>query len=365
MVDWTPHIIAALLITAACTALLRQQYNTRSVRRSAVTGIAGLCLAALAAAVFPWKVFVPRQIVPEWAGATSAAMLSVDPTSAQFNGSRSQPLSWAVADAEAYLGGVPSGWYATARLRQATLDVAGKPRLISPSYGYSASLTEPQDPESPLTRVLRNALGVVNISPPGTPNLSRVFLMVCQQAEIEQRRGLTATYDGDFVVDLTKIESAGTLPLTGGVFQDRDFRLVVDAPAAPTVTRGFELSARISRSGSMFDRRPPTEYLYFLRNRARDHAVSGFINSAPAMNPLGSLPIAWLRSPFAVRAATLWFDVPRDRENSRKPDLTWLADAELVVVRATAVGSVGRQMHIDSLIVDPDRAVTSKRRQLQ
>ncbi|CAN5798280.1 hypothetical protein BH18ACI5_BH18ACI5_17340 [soil metagenome] len=360
-VDWTPQVIAALLIITACAALLRQQYTTRSLQRSAMTGIAGLCLAGLLTSLLPWRVLVPRQIVPEWADSASAAVITVDPTSARFNGSRRQPDSWVVADAEADLAGVPASWYATARLHSATLAIPGTPPVVSPAYGYSAALTEPQDPESPLTRVLRNALGVGEITSPGTTSLSRVFLMASRHADLDALRGLTGSYTGDFIVDLTKLESAGTVSLNGGVFQDRDFRIAVDPLGAPGGDSGVALGARVSRSRSMFDRRPPTEYLYFLRNRARDQAISGFSNSAPEMNPLGNLPIAWLRSAFAVRAITLRFDVPRDRANPRAADQAWVADAELVIVRATAVGSVPRQVRFDGLIVDPDKTPKSTR----
>jgi hypothetical protein len=360
LVDWTPHVIAALLVIAACAALLRQQYATRSRRRSAVTGIIGLCLAAVTTSLLPWRVLVPRQTVPEWATRASALTLSVEVASARFNGSRRQPESWAVADAEAGLAGVPASWYATARLHSATLDVAGKPRMVSPAYGYAVALNDPQDRESPLTRVLGDALGVGDVNSYGATNLSRLFLMLSRQADLDARRGIAATYTGDFIVDLTRLESAGTLSLDGGVFQDRDFRIIVDPRDPPGGDSGFELNARVSRSRSMFDRRPPTEYLYFLRNRTRDQAISGFSNSAPEINPMRSLPIAWLRSPFAVRAATLRFDVPRDRANPRTADQGWLAGAELVIVRATAVGSVPRQVRFDGLVVDPDQKVTSR-----
>ena len=233
VVDWTPQVVAALLIIGACGALLLQQYTTRSRQRSAITGIIGLGLAGLLTSILPWQVLVPRQTVPEWALAGSAPVLSVDPTSAQFNGSGRQPGSWAIGDAEGRLSGVPTSWYTTARLQSATLAVPGKPPLDSPSYGYSAALSTPQDSENPLTRVLRDALDVRDIDSPGPANLNRIFLMICRQPEVDARRGLSGTYAGNFIVDLTQIESAGTVPLAGGVFQDRDFRLVVDPRGAP------------------------------------------------------------------------------------------------------------------------------------
>ncbi|MEO5894819.1 MAG: hypothetical protein ABIS06_03875 [Vicinamibacterales bacterium] len=359
MVDWTPQVIAALLIIAACATLLRQQYTTRSVRRSAFVGMTGVCLVGLVTSFLPWRVLVPRQTVPEWAQSESAPVLTVDPATAQFNGPRRQSNSWAVVDAVAHLTGVPTSWYATARLHSATIDVAGQPTLVSPPYGYSAGLSEPQQPESPLTLAWRDALGVHDITSGGA-HLSRVFLLVSRQTEIDARRGRTGTYTGDFVVDLTKLESAGTLPLSGGVFQDRDFRIAVDPRGAQGVGYGFELTARVSRSRSMFDRRHPTQYLYFLRNRVQDQAISGFSNSAPEMNPLGNLPVAWLRSAFDVAAMTLRFDVPRERENPRAADQTWLAHAELVIVRATAVGSVSRQVRFAGMLIDPEGKVTSR-----
>ena len=100
-----------------------------------------------------------------------------------------------------------------------------------------------------------------------------------------------------------------------------------------------------------------------MRNRARDQAISGFSNSMPEMNPLANLPAAWLRLPFGVRAITLQFNVPRDPANPRTADPAWLADAELVIVRATGVGSVPRQVRFDGFTIDPDRASESLGRQ--
>ncbi|HXH34343.1 MAG TPA: hypothetical protein VNJ54_08020, partial [Plantibacter sp.] len=124
VIDWTPAIVAGVLIFAAALMLLGVHYRTRATRRSLVTGIAALSVAIAVSWVWAWPIFVPHQSTPDWAN--SAPTLTLDPATAQVDRARSSSRDpWRLVRARAQMSGTPPTWVATESLAGATFAAHG------------------------------------------------------------------------------------------------------------------------------------------------------------------------------------------------------------------------------------------------
>jgi hypothetical protein len=356
LADWTQVVLGGVLLIGAGLVLLRFQYWSRSVRRSALAGVIALCIAVVVTSLWPWRIFGPRQAPPAWARDGSAAAVTIERDTFELteNGG-TDPERWRVGMARAHVSQLPDSVFATVRLRAAEVESPGFPAVMSGSHGHSAPLTQPGEVDGALLNVLRRVLAVRDVTGPAQAGLDRAVLILAQQYQLEPLKNRSLVYRGEFVVELTDVALAGALPIDGGVFSESDYRFEMERRGADADGYGLVLRYRRSRTRTIFDRRSPTEYLFFLRNRATGQAIRGYANSALQTNIFSSVPVFWLKPGFSVEAGWLRFDKPRDRGNPRTPDETWLSNADVAIVRATGAGSLTRHLTMNDLTIDVDR----------
>ncbi len=354
--DHTPDILGMLFVTIAAALMLRSQYLVRQVRRSVSLGVAGVFIAILIAAIWPWPIFVPRQTVPPWANDAGAAALSGNAASFGFDRGLSYSGDLRLARADTRVARIPDGWFATARLAGASLAVNGHPDLASAPYGPAAFLVQ-ENGSSVLSLALANALGVSMVATNGTAGADRLVTFVTDEGQLTARQPASGDYVGNFVLDLTRLDRVATMPLQPGVFQDGDFRIQVKE--VRTDTDGLYLRTKISEARTMFDRRPPATYLYFLVNHDRDQALSGY-DTSRRVNVFGlpaGLPAYWFPPGFSLETTSMRFSVPGSLRNGYQPNSVadWIENATLVLVKATGVGTVTREVRLADVktTVDP------------
>jgi hypothetical protein len=360
-IDWTPEVVAALLLIAAATVLLGEQYSHRSVRRALARGAVGLAVAGLVVWLWPWRILSPRQSIPEWALDRDSAQISANPDALWFSpNNAAEGERWRVALAETHVTHMPPSWLAYATLQEASLDASGAPKVSSLGHPYSAALMSPGEADGALGNVLQRVLGVSQNPGRYSAASERAVLIVAKQPELDALSGKPVHYRGVFRIDLTDVTELAVLPINGGTFQDQDFHLAFERPAPGAPAFGLTLDARIGRTHTMFDRRFPRAYLYFVRNRTARQAIEGFVSTARDPDPFRGFPSPWLWAGYSVRPASLQFNVPRDKDHPRQADESWLANAELVIVRATAVGSVVRQLEMNDVMIATGKTPDTK-----
>jgi len=359
--DHTPDVLGILLVTIAAVLLLKAQYLSRHVRRSVGIGLTAVFIAVGVAALWPWPIFVPRQTVPEWANASRAATLAGDPTTFRFDWSGIRNADDVhMARTDASVTGVPDGWFATARLAGASLAVPGHENLASSAYGPAAFLVQPNG-LSLLALALKHALGVNLIDGAGTAGADRIVAFVAREAELTARQPGLGSYAGTFVIDLTRFDRVAALSLTPGTFQDGDFRMQLKEVRTELDDEGLFLRTKTSESRTIFDRRPPVAYLYFLVNYDRSQALTGYVSSrsVSGFSLLSGLPAYWFPPGFNLRTTSMRFSVPRTVGDGNRREFVagWIENARLVVIRATGVGAVTRELQLPDVktAVDPPK----------
>jgi hypothetical protein len=168
---------------------------------------------------------------------------------------------------------------------------------------------------------------------------------------------------------MMELQEAGVLPLQPrAVFQDGSYRIVVDE--VQSRERGATLRVRTSQATSVYDRRPPPTYTFYLRNKRTREAVAGTKQESLSLQSLTGQSLlgryGFLVSPygFAAQSAQLLFPstfaAQLPSAMSKSPgggwtDDAWLRDAELVIVKAIDGGSVTRRVEITGLTINPAR----------
>ncbi len=166
-------------------------------------------------------------------------------------------------------------------------------------------------------------------------------------------------------LNLTNYVVDGAIPLQpGAVHQNGGYRIVIDRLAQ----RDGQMAAlaRESRASSMWERRPWSRYVYYLRNRARGEAINVSAFDLFGRSSLGSVlsvPVALANSRLITEprgsggflARGIGLSQPSWVTN-RLRDPAWFEGAELVIVRQTEEGSVDRVLSISDFplgIVSP------------
>jgi len=346
--DHTPDALGIMLVTIAAVLMLRSQYLVRQVRRSVSLGVAGAAIAILIAAFWPWPLFVPRQAVPPWANNAGAAVLGGNAASFGFDWGLSYIRDDVrLARADTRVTGFPDGWFATARLAGASLAIPGHPDLTSLPYGPAAFLVQ-QNGSSLLSLALAHALGVSMVATSGTAGADRLVTFVTREGQLSARQPASGNYVGNFVLDLTRLERVAAMPLEPGIFQDGDFRFQVKE--VRTENDGLYLRTKISETQTIFDRRPPAAYLYFLVNYDRDQALSGYDTwrRGNAFGLPAALPAYWFPPGFSLESTSMQFSVRGSVHDKNQRDFVaeWIANARLVLIKATGVGAVMREVRL-------------------
>jgi hypothetical protein len=350
--DHTPEVLAALFLTLAAVAMLRSQYLRRSVRHSVSIGGACALAAIVVAAVWPWAMFVPREAEPSWAKAAGAAAVSGDPAGFRFDRVWSQKSGdLRLARADAHVSGVPEDWVATARLTGASLAVPGHADLASSPHGYAAPLVD-QKGRSLIFLALQKVIGVQRVTSTGTAGADRIVAFVTRNGDLASRQPNTGDYSGKFVLELTQLERAAVMPLQPGTFQDGDFRIQLQQVRTAPDDDGLFVRAKISETETMLDRRPTLSYLYFLVNYERDEAISGYVSGAQRSGLLGPFsPSYWFPQGFTIETTSMRFSIPGAVRGAsgREFQSGWVENAKLVLVKATALGAVTRELQLSNV----------------
>jgi hypothetical protein len=279
------------------------------------------------------------------------------------------PQNWVSSWLRARLTDIPQGWFATATLIEATLQLETV-RLESARRGYPTSISNDTGNEHPQAAVLRKILDVAHLLPERPSPGESLLVLALPDAEIAPHAPAIGHYRGRFRIGLVRGEMVSTLQLRpGATGQDDAYRLVID-DVATTQWGAVVISARESNARSFLDRRPATSLSYMLRNRrtreaaggnappdmAGDFVANGFVRP-DLLPPRLFFTIHDLASSgFRARGMSINF-----RWTSEVPseDLSaidaWLADAELVVVRMIDAGWVERTLDIPAFPLVPSQ----------
>lgn len=375
MVDVVPRtegspvgfVVTLLLTIAAVFMLVTVQYRTRSLRRSVLTGAAGICVAL--AAVFFWPSRGRLVPVPDWANRESAVQLTAETPRGEFrpshDGSPLRPgVGWQIGVARLTVRGMEEGWLTALTLKDGSITFDGATvRTAGNGYSTQAVLMAGTDAlnDGPHSAVERQVLGVSRLleslpfpqAERGTPAI------ILADAEFRNRLGSQGTYRGSFQVDLDRLTVAATLPLqAGATFQSRQRRVIVDQVIAQS--RAASIRLRQFTSTSMFASELRPRLSFYLRNRSRSEAVAGSSHGGFGGLSTGIglmlIGIGGWSSPseagngFSIISDVIRFPVAYGGYASGPPpfDITpeWLSQAELVIVHTIPAGSVSRDVEI-------------------
>lgn len=357
--DATAGIVFFIVVLASGLALLTVQYATRSTRRSALVGVAGLVAAWTLPSMWRWPLLEPRLVVPDWAAKESSLRLSADPDSVEFGMEdlwTTRKPTWRIGRSQLRVEGIEPGWLPSVRVTGAVLDFPPDVHLSSNGFGYAVRVPIGSENSPPLRGVVRAALGVERLAIQDSAEPERVVVVAIRDADFSRYAPATGHYRGQAAVELTREQVAATLPLrAGATFQEDAYRVVIDE--VRLASRSLSVRARISDARTAFDRRPTPRYAFYLRNEQRGEAVGSSIvpmqshglltGLLPGGHGYGFEPASG-SSGFAMGAQFLRFPpgyAPTDKERLDIDD-GWIAGAEIVIVRETAEGSVSRPLEI-------------------
>jgi hypothetical protein len=374
MVDVVPRteasaagfVVMLLLTIATAFTLVTVQYRTRWVRRSVLTGAAGICVV-LAEVLF-WPSPGRLVPVPDWANRESAVQLTAETSRGEFRLSHdSSPLrpgnDWQLGVARLTVRGVEEGWLPTVTLKDGRITFDGTTvRTAGNGYATQTVVIAGKDSlnDGPHSAVERQVLGVSRLlesfpypqAERGTPAI------ILADAEFRKRLGSQGTYHGSFQVDLDRLAVAGTLPLeAGATFHSRQRRLIIDQVIAQSRAASVRLRHFVSTSMFASELRPRLSF--YLRNRNRSEAVAGSRHGGFGSLSTGmAVPMLIGASSFSTEGSSgfsiisdvIRFPVVSGGYASGPPlfEITpeWLSQAELVIVHTIPAGSVSRDVEI-------------------
>jgi hypothetical protein len=352
--DPTASIVTTALIVIAALALLVAQYLTRRRVLSAAVGSVGLLAAYAIAAAWRWPLLAPGAVTPPWGA--NPAMLALDASSDSVTLERGmwildQPNDWKEARAQIRVRGLEPGWTASPALRRATVQVPGKPELISPFAAHPAAVLAENGDQPQHRDVMRRLLEVDSLidAQAAEDRGENAIIMFARSSEIGRLGAARGSYDGRFQVALTHHVVDGVLTIRPyATHQSGPYRFAIRA--IQSESEQLSLTAEESAAVSVFARSPRTTRTFYLRNRRVSQAVLGSSFPIRETSLLRVLPFVSgfgvENSPgFTIQAQTVNFP-PAARRAPIVLDETWLRDAELVVVKSTEEGSVSRQLSI-------------------
>jgi len=351
----TASLLLLLLLTAAGFGMMAVQYATRSWVRSVAVGVAAVILAIYAAPQWRWSLFGAPPVVPEWAREqTALRLLSIPGTvkadvPADYFGAENELRS---VHAQVRLDALPPGWSARARLESGELQLRDGRRITSwGSYATHLIMAGETPPPDLLTRNLLDVDRFMDSVRKEEP----VVVFSLLDHELTRLGQAHGRYDGHFRVELTHHEVEAVMPLRlGAVYQRGAFRIMVDAVRRDV--RSASVYAHESDASSLFDGEEGPTRAYYLRNSQRREAVLGTPNHRSTETPIPRLlpMVIHIDGQTGFSASARYFRFgPRGRPEESDPviDDGWLAGAELVIVRSTPSGAVGRTLAIDDFSI--------------
>lgn len=352
-----PGLLAVVIGMAFLVAAVIVQYSRRRRPDSIAVGAGGVCLALVISLIPAPSFLLVKHDPPQWAREARLRVAPMSPTpwvSIETGGAMAPSASVVAILA---LPSLPRGWFATASLRDATVETAGG-SLESRARAFAEAATVSRlavDNEHPVRVALRESLDVDRVVDSYYGAQSSV-LFTAPASDAERLGALRGRYHGRFQVRAAHVEAIGVLPLANGAtVQDgayratvRDFRL--DGP----LTVKVQIS-KIALTGLRVD------YDFYLRNRSTREAVVGNRRSARDFWVVpGATTIADLSTIGPGVATFAEYLSYRGSPSLSAPgwELTeeWLRNAELVLVRTTYQPPADVPLEIDALTVVPSRA---------
>ena len=355
--DPTADIVRTVMIVTAAIVLLVVQYRTRARARAAAIGVAGIVIASAAGEVWPWPLLEPKVEIPAWAAEPAMLQLSapadtvhVEKDVPDFD---SRPTLWKVSRARVTLSDIAPAWSADVSVRESSVRVDGGRMLTSRIPGYRANVGTRDVDEVPNRYVVRRLLGVDRIADSSpAKRAGNAIVHYAREPDLRQLAPNTGAYDGRFQVMLSRYDVEAIMPLRGGVtYRSGAYCLVLDRIRHSQ--NRVSLVARESDAVSVFERLPRRRILFYLRNRSRSEAVEGSRYELRSDVTLARvLPFAFgvgeeENAGFTARAINIDFPPTYNEQPLITLDADWLSQAEFVIVRSTAGGSVDRRLVID------------------
>jgi hypothetical protein len=354
-------LLGLILMVTAAPVFLLVQYRTRRRLVSSAVGVAGIVVAHFIGSAWPWPVFAPVVTTPAWAA--NPAMLdltaSADSVAVERSQSfRARPLDWRQARADLRMRGLEPGWTASVRVHRATVQVAGKPELVSNLRGHAASVPVETHGESPqegeVTRRLLDVNSIIDDRP--QERGENTIVLFARGSDIDRLAPAQGTYNGRFDVALTRHVIEGILPIKpGATHQDGAYRFSI---AAMQLQSGrLWLLSEQSNAVSAFTRRPRARRSMYLRNKRASEAILGssydlrtevtLMRFLPLATGLATESGEGDQSGFRARAEALEFPPSYLRKDLAVTlNDAWIGEAELVIVRSTEEGGVERPLAI-------------------
>jgi hypothetical protein len=357
--DATEMFVFNLLFVASALLMLTVQYRTRLRSRSVATGLLAVSIAYVASSWWPVPFLSPQPLIPLSAHderlltitAVPATITTTTPT-AFFPG---QEVQWSAVNGRVDVQGLSPGWSATVAVRDATLELAGDEVLRSVGGTFVPTYLLGGEAQTP--PVIRDLLGVTRVAsdipvPPPSPPVGHATLFRVSRDELARRPAARGDYRARVILMLTNYVIDGVLPLREGVVhRNGAHMLAIDNISRPN--GALALNARESRATSVWERRPWSQYSFYLRNRVRQEALSlrdydlqgefTFMRFLPFSGfSVGASP----NGGFFTRAFVL--TVPRWSGHESETPIAddWLREAEVVIVRTTQEGAVERALQI-------------------
>ena len=366
--DPTKPAIFAVCFIVASMALVSAQYGRRSRVRSVVTGAVGIAIAAAVAAAWPWPLLTPKLQVPAWALEPAALTLFVDKNTVNTH-SENPMFARDGLDAErAIVRGRVSvsdnakGWVPSFMLVDATVTTPAGTTLTSesvvsnPAFGW-------RTPGQPFDVIVGDLLGVKLLGGGGGLLLdTSSILFIAPATDFARVARMTADYRATFRIRLVRYEIDAVLPLRHHArHANGEHQIVIEAITHSRYD--IAVVTRTARAASIWDRQPPSNYMYFLRSRRHGEALIGGGFEMP--NALSTMPVMTTdvsgisigigqNNGFKPKLLMIGFPVGvRPGAEFQTIDDAWLADAELIVLRETSLGSVDRTVHIPDFPLVP------------
>src|SRR5262249_41122212 len=127
---------------------------------------------------------------------------------------------WRIGRMPLRVGGVAPGWSAMTSMRNASVTLPDGAVIATRSRGFSASAAAEGPHEPPQRLAVRHLLSVDRIADRLPPRGENVVAIIVSADEYRRLEPSTAVYRGDYVLDLSRSEIAGTLPLQPGAAFD-------------------------------------------------------------------------------------------------------------------------------------------------
>lgn len=347
----TSDIMLWVLLIVSGVTLLIVQYRTRVRSRAIATGVGGILVAIVVTWAWPWPILAPTIVVPAWAADASMLRLASNTETVKIDEDLSwlhrHPV-WNVVRARVTLAGIAPGWSALVGAQQAVVQLDAKTRVTSPFPAHPTEVAIESGEASQSRSVVRRLLGVRRLLDTVPTSDDTTILLFLSDPDLRRLTPANGTYEGRFQVVLTRYDIEAVLPLrNGAIHQNGAYRFAIHAVER---ARGrLSIVAHESNALSMFDRRPPQHFTFYLRNLQAGEALHGAEQELRDDVALPfSMGFAGSQNPgFTARALLVQF--PPGYGLQEKPlrlDDRWIEQAELVIVSATPAGSVERSLAI-------------------